>query len=120
MRRALLFPVAAFAIASAFGACTFETIEDHPCPQGGTTLTYENFGKAFFAENCNSCHSSTNGERNGAPDDFSFETLDEIHEHKDRIFVRAADANDSMPPGPDDPPLADREKLADWLACGAP
>ena len=35
----------------------------------------------------------------------------------DRIFVRAAATNDSMPPGPDDPPQAERDDLAEWLAC---
>jgi hypothetical protein len=38
----------------------------------------------------------------------------------DRIFARAAGDNTSMPPGPDDPPEAERAMLAEWLACGAP
>jgi hypothetical protein len=40
--------------------------------------------------------------------------------HRERIYIRAAGSNDSMPPGPDDPPRAERDKLAEWLACGAP
>jgi hypothetical protein len=119
MKALILLPFAA-AASALFVGCSFETIDEHPCPPGGTTLTYENFGQAFFAANCNSCHSADNGARYGAPDTYAFQTIDQIREHKDRIFVRAADANDSMPPGPDDPPLDQREKLGDWLACGAP
>jgi hypothetical protein len=44
----------------------------------------------------------------------------QVQRHRTRIFARSAADNDSMPPGPDDPPEAEREKLADWLACGAP
>jgi hypothetical protein len=92
-------------------------IEDMPCPTSGTTLTYDNFGAQFMADHCNSCHSSA---RNGAPVGYRFDTLDEVLEHRDRIFIRAAGPNVTMPPGPDDPPSAEREKLAEWLACGAP
>lgn len=99
--------------------CAYETLEDHPCPPGGTPATYDNFGKGFFERWCNGCHSADDGARNGAPDNYVFETRDEIVAHKERIFVRAAGQNSSMPPGPDDPPFDDRETLADWLACGA-
>jgi len=43
-----------------------------------------------------------------------------VHEHKARIFVRAAASNTTMPPGPNDPSPDEREQLAEWLACGAP
>ncbi len=95
------------------------TMDEFPCPDGGTPLTYDNFGGQFLADNCNRCHSATVGDRHGAPESFRFDTLDEIHQHAARIFVRAAGPNDSMPPGPDDPPRAARDQLADWLACGA-
>jgi hypothetical protein len=100
--------------------CGYETLSEHPCPPGGTTLTYENFGEGFFDSYCNSCHSAPDSERNGAPDDDVFATVDDVRQHADRIFVRAAGPNTSMPPGPDDPPETERDKLADWLACGAP
>lgn len=105
----------------ALGACKKEeTIDDYPCPPGGTTLTYQDFGASFMANNCQTCHGQADGDRNGAPDDFDFATLDAVRAHKDRIFARAAADNTTMPPGPDDPPQADRDKLAEWLACGAP
>ena len=49
-----------------------------------------------------------------------FSTRAQIFEHKERIFERSAGNNDSMPPGPDDPPIEERDKLAEWLVCGAP
>ena len=56
----------------------------------------------------------------GAPPDYDFGTLESVRHWKRRIFARAAADNVTMPPGPDDPPEADREQLAEWLACGAP
>lgn len=100
--------------------CNLVTIDQWPCPPGGTTLTYESFGKGFFIDYCNSCHSAPNGERNGAPDDFVFDTHADVIAHKDRIFARSAATNDSMPPGPYPPPIKARDDLANWLACGAP
>jgi uncharacterized membrane protein len=102
-------------------ACAKETtIDEYPCPQGGTKLTYDNFGKAFVDSNCQTCHGQPSADRNGAPGSFDFGTLDAIRGHKDRIFARAAADNTSMPPGPDGPPGEERGKLAEWLACGAP
>jgi uncharacterized membrane protein len=110
----------AAAIALAVSGCDVLELADEPCPPTGTTITYANFGKAFFAENCNWCHSQEVGDRRGAPEGYAFDTLEEIRNHKERIFARAAGPNDSMPPGPDDPPRENRDKLAEWLACGAP
>ena len=100
--------------------CNVVTLDEYPCPPGGTTLTYESFGQSFMAAYCNRCHSAPDGQRYGAPADFVFDTRAEIIAHEDRIFARAADTNDSMPPGPDSVPAAERMRLADWLACGAP
>ena len=100
--------------------CNLVDFKDYPCPQGGTTVTYDNFGKTFFAAWCNRCHSAPDGDRDGAPDAYAFDTVEAIRAQKERIFDRAASTNDSMPPGPNDPPLDQRQKLADWLACGAP
>lgn len=102
-------------------SCKPETsIDDYPCPEGGTKLTYDSFGAAFIAENCQTCHGQASGDRKGAPSDYDFGSLDGVRQWKRRIFVRAAADNVTMPPGPDDPPEADRERLAEWLACGAP
>lgn len=104
----------------ALAACTPTTIEERACPPGGTTLTYASFGEAFLATHCQTCHGATSGRREGAPSSYDFGSLEEVRRVRDRIFVRAAADNVTMPPGPDDPSPADREKLAEWLACGAP
>ena len=95
-------------------------IDDYSCPPQGTIHTYESFGRAFLATHCNDCHNASENNRHGAPESFRFETLAEIRQHKARMFVRAAASNTSMPPGPEDPDSDDRERLAEWLACGAP
>lgn len=94
------------------------TIDEYVCH--GTTLTYDNFGGAYLDANCNTCHSADAGSRHGAPDSYRFDTLDEVHAHAARIFVRAAGPNTSMPPGPSDPPADQRDLLAEWIGCGAP
>jgi uncharacterized membrane protein len=96
------------------------TIDEAKCPTGGTTLTYDNFGGEFLQTYCNGCHSSEAGNRHGAPEAYRFDTLDEVHQRAPRIFVRAAGPNTTMPPGPNDPPVAQRDQLAEWLVCGAP
>jgi uncharacterized membrane protein len=99
-------------------ACTTadDPIDPALCPES-STLTYESFGQSFMADYCNRCHSEG---KSGAPRAFRFDTVDEVRAHADRIFARAAGANVSMPPGPDDPPADERAQLAEWLACGAP
>ena len=114
MRFTLAF--AALVLAS----CGYQTIDEATCPPGGTKLTYASFGQPFFASNCNYCHSAETSLRQGAPENYVFSTRAAIAEHKDRIFARSAGSNDSMPPGPDDPPVEERDKLAEWLVCGAP
>lgn len=100
--------------------CKETTLEDRPCPQAGTKLDYEGFGRGFFGAYCQRCHGMPSGERSGAPSGYDFGTLEGVRRWRSRIFARAAADNTTMPPGPDDPPAAEREKLAEWLACGAP
>lgn len=100
--------------------CSIAQLEDAECPPEGTTLSYENFGQDFMAAWCVRCHRPYATDRHGAPGEFNFDDLRGIRQSKARIFARAALDNDSMPPGPNDPPLKEREDLAEWLACGAP
>jgi hypothetical protein len=118
MRAALSFTL--LALLTLLAGCGFETLDEASCPPGGTTLTYENFGRSFFAAHCNRCHSAPVGDREGAPEGYVFSTHAEVRAQADRIFARSAGDNVSMPPGPDDPPLEARQSLAVWLACGAP
>ena len=93
--------------------CGGKSIDDHPCPPGNT-LNYQNFGRRFFTEYCVSCHGGSAGYSS-----LSFTTHESIRQHRERIFENATGDNPPMPPGPDDPPEADRRALADWLACEA-
>lgn len=78
------------------------------CPPD-STLTYENFGQLFVQDNCMSCH-ATKSPR--------LDTVEHVRASSSRI-MEAAVATDSMPQGTN-MPLAERELLGEWLACGAP
>lgn len=97
-------------------------IEDYPCPNpnGTTKITYTNFVKRFLENWCNHCHSSSSPNRRGAPVTYIFDAYEVVIAVKDRIFLRSAANNATMPPGPDDPSKADRDKLAEWIVCGTP
>ena len=94
--------------------------ESASCPPEGTELTYESFGRGFIGAHCQSCHASNVDDRKGAPKGISFDTRDDVVDWIDRIYDRSAGDNTSMPPGPDDPAVEERDKLEVWLACGAP
>ena len=112
----------AAALALVLAACSIggQTLEQHPCPDGGTMYTYDTFGAPFFGRYCDTCHARSSETRNGAPQNVNFDTRDDVIRWRDRIFDNAAADNTSMPPGPNDPPAVERAALADWLACGAP
>lgn len=108
-------------VAVALGAACEPTpsLEEASC-DGGTDLTYESFGATFMLRYCNMCHVPGLEDRHGAPSGYDFDDLEQVRRHAARIYVRSAGDNVSMPPGPDDPPVEERDKLAEWLACGAP
>ncbi|HYP98402.1 MAG TPA: c-type cytochrome [Polyangiaceae bacterium] len=86
------------------------------CPTD-STLTYANFGEAFFQSNCLSCH------RAGGPEKPTLSTLDQIRANSDVIDRSAAAGpkavNTYMPDG-GSVAESERRKLGEWLACGAP
>jgi hypothetical protein len=94
------------------------------CPDGGSTLTYDNFGKKFMQDYCLRCHSVnvTGNDRIGAPDDHNFDELVDIEVFKDHIDQYSGSGpsktNTTMPPTDPKPSLEERQKLAEWLACG--
>ena len=101
-------------------AVSWETFEERPCPDDNE-LTFSNFGRGFMLSWCTGCHSSSlrGEERAGAPDGTDFDRLAPIQDFAERIWVRSADDNLTMPPvgGPSD---EERFLLGQWLACGAP
>lgn len=88
-----------------------------------TTLTYTSFAKPFVSSYCASCHgaSVTGTSRLGAPAADVFDT-------RAQIVANAADIKEqvvvmkTMPfgNGTAKPSDAERVKLGQWLACGAP
>lgn len=93
----------------------------------GSQLTYDNFGRQFMTAYCVDCHDSQKfgDDRQGATIDHDFDTrigVLSVKEHVDQAAGSGPNAtNDQMPPeGEPQPSLAEREMLAEWLACGGP
>jgi len=95
-------------------------LSDRPCPTD-SFLTYESFGSPFFSNYCRGCHSSALAAdaRQLAPLEVNFDTVDDIRALSERVWLRAADGNATMPPA-GGPVVAERDLLGEWLACGAP
>jgi len=91
-----------------------------------STLTWDTFGQKFLADYCTRCHSSelSGAQRQGAPNDHNFDTVQAVRaeiEHTDESAAAGPDAvNTAMPIGGPTPTEDEREKLGEWLACGAP
>ncbi len=83
-------------------------IEPLTCPPD-STLTYANFGEELIANRCLECHDH---------DKPTLLTQQAIQQHAQAILDEAV-YTDSMPKNAD-MQLMEREKLGEWLACGAP
>lgn len=129
--RLLRYPLA-LAIALSLGAsCHHDHDEAIGPPTGAVcptqeTLTYANFGQGFMATYCLRCHSSSvsGSARQGAPSDHNFDSIGDIRSLADHIDQYAgagpAAVNTAMPDNGLAPTEAERRKLSEWLACGAP
>lgn len=98
----------------------WNSLDERPCPDD-SFLTYENFGGPFMLSYCTTCHATRlpADMRQGSPIEVNFDDVEDVRAWADRIWIRAADQNFSMPPvGP--PSDEDRANLGEWLACGAP
>ncbi|MCX5746270.1 MAG: hypothetical protein NT062_27650 [Proteobacteria bacterium] len=128
--RVLVAVVAVVAVVALATGCTRDSIYGPPtqsaCPDGGTTLTYDNFAKPFMTAYCVACHDSNKvgKDRQGAPSFHDFDTLfgiKAVHEHIDETTAAGPAAiNDGMPEATPKPTVAERYQLGEWLACGLP
>lgn len=111
----LAFAIAGATLAAACGSGLGDSTGS-TCPTD-STLTYANFGQAFMQSYCLACHSDS------GPESPKFSTLSEIQGHIGDIDRAAAagpnTVNTYMPEGAS-VPEAERRKLGEWLACGAP
>jgi hypothetical protein len=86
------------------------------CP-GDSTLTYENFGQAFIQTNCLACHAKT------GPESPKFDTVEQVRASAgdiDRAAAAGPKGVNTFMPEDGSVAEAERRKLGEWLACGAP
>ena len=105
------------------GACSDKDAEDSDASVGlcddAPIANWNSFGDAFMTRNCQSCHASTTPERYAAPDDITFDTVEETWALADRVLERAAAEPPTMPPegvSTED----ERYLLKVWLTCAEP
>lgn len=93
---------------------TADTAVD-PC-EGVPVVTYESFGRGFLTENCNGCHAATAPDRHDAPENVTFDTVDEVWTWANVILSVATGDAPTMPPrgGASED---DRTRLQWWLEC---
>ena len=84
--------------------------------EGVPTVSYNDFGDGFLTEFCQGCHASTAENRYGAPENVTFDTVEQAWAFSERILARAAGDDATMPPagGVDSD---DRTRLVWWLQC---
>jgi len=83
------------------------------------TVVYNNFGKSFMTTYCQGCHASAAVDRYGAPEEVTFDDVDEVWSWQSRILARSTGDDPSMPPSGgvhED----DRYLLLVWLTCADP
>jgi uncharacterized membrane protein len=80
--------------------------------------TWDNFGRGFLTESCQSCHASTSPNRYGAPEAVSFDSEGEALALADTILAVATGEAARMPPS-GGVTEEDRYRLAVWLTCDA-
>lgn len=83
------------------------------------TVTYANFGRGFMTGNCQGCHASSAPDRYDAPEEVSFDDVDQCWAWAVDILAVATGSSPSMPPqgGVTED---DRQKLEWWLTCAEP
>jgi len=93
----------------------------------GSTLDYDCFARGFFESYCVRCHASTltGAARNGAPPDVNLDSraaiTPAIAARVDRVAAAGPTRiNTFMPLSGPAPSDEERDRLGEWIACGAP
>lgn len=92
-----------------------------PQPSAACTDTWEGFARAFFASWCTSCHHSAlpPDQRGGAPPSIDLDTYAGALAAAPTLAASTTTDPPRMPPG-GGTSARERERLAEWLACGLP
>lgn len=102
---------------SALVACDGGSDTGNDC----TDLTWDNYGQGYVRSWCAGCHSSalSGDEREGATVGVDFDSHAGVLDHVDRIIDRGTGDAPTMPPvgGSSED---ERERVLEWLECGAP
>lgn len=110
-----LLALSSLFLAAVLSACSGASSGNATGATCDSSLTYANFGQAFFQSNCLSCH---NGREKP-----TLSTVAAIRSNKSAIDMQAGSGpngtNTAMPEG-NDIGVDQRKKLSAWLACGAP
>lgn len=92
-----------------------DTAEVDPFCVDAPVTTWDNFGAGFVQRECQTCHSLTSSNRNGAPTEVNFDDAQSVWDWSERVMARAIEG-ETMPPqgGVHED---DRARLEIWLRC---
>lgn len=96
-------------------ANTPETDSKSPTCMNDSLLTWNNWGEGFFQTWCQSCHSRNTPQRNGAPENLNFDTLDDVIKWQSSIFDSVI-ASERMPKG-GGIPAGVQQQLIEYMDC---
>lgn len=110
---------AAWAVCLALAGCAGGAGDSGQACADAPVVTWETFGHGFVTENCQTCHASSQTERQGAPPAVSFDDAASVWAYADRVLATAAAEPPTMPPmgGTTED---DRALLRTWLTCAEP
>ena len=88
-------------------------------PVTGCTDTYNNYAKAFFDTNCNTCHSTAAYVALKAM--YALDSLAAVRQHEDHVIEHAVELKPPVMPQnlPQGLPEPERLRLKKWYDCGA-
>ena len=85
------------------------------CPDGGTGLTYDNFGRTFMTAYCIACHAGARVEKG-----VLLNSASSVRTFASQSNAQAGVGASMPPPGVPAPTATERQQLSQWIGCGAP